>query len=443
MASPQTHELTIHQAAAALRAGRISSPELLDACLARIDELDGKIKAWVTVDREGARRAARVAEKSGSSTRGQGVLYGIPVAVKDIFDVAGMTTRAGSRVLEESAVKTADAASVARLRAAGAVILGKTVTTEFAFTDPAATTNPWNQTHTPGGSSSGSAAAVAAGMCLGAIGTQTGGSTIRPAAYCGIVGFKPSYDLIDRAGLIALSNSLDHVGIFGRSVDDAAIMLGVLAGRPYEFAAVREASEIARPLRLRWLTGYFTDRCSTETARNMEQVSRRLSAAGATILQTAPPAGVDQLVEVFMTIVAAEAAFNHRQWYSERRAFYGRNIGELLERGHGTLADDYLDACANRRAFIAATDALLSDCDALILPSTPAPAPEGLSSTGDFTFNSPWTMAGVPVIGFPTGLASGLPLGLQMIGRRGDDMDLLAAARWCERIVDVRLVAPC
>src|SRR5437870_11205939 len=233
MRSAEPTRLDAREAADAIRTGAVSPVELVEACLARIRALDGALEAWAHVDADGALAVAREREAEARAGRLRGPLHGVPVGVKDIFDVAGMPTTGGARPFAHTR-PTADAAAVARIRAAGAIVLGKTATTEFAYRDPAPTRNPWNPGHTPGGSSAGSGAAVAARMIPLATGSQTVGSVLRPAAYNGVVGVKATHGLIPVDGVIPLAWSFDHVGVFARSVDDAAIMLGVLAGGEYD-----------------------------------------------------------------------------------------------------------------------------------------------------------------------------------------------------------------
>src|SRR5213593_5001740 len=230
MSSAELARLGARKAAEGVRAGRVSPIDLVEACLARIRGLDDRLTAWSFVDADGARATARERQREARAGRLCGPLHGVPVGVKDIFDVAGMPTTGGARPFAHTR-PSADAAAVARIRAAGAIVLGKTVTTEFAYRDPAPTRNPWNRARTPGGSSAGSAAAVAARMAPLALGSQTVGSVLRPAAYCGVVGFKPTHGLVSTAGVIPLAWSLDHVGVFTRGVADAALVFSVLARR--------------------------------------------------------------------------------------------------------------------------------------------------------------------------------------------------------------------
>src|SRR5213593_1942099 len=242
MAPPELSALGVVEAAAEIRRGAVSPVALVEACLERIRALDGNVQAWAHVDEKGALAAARERAEEAKRSTVRGPLHGIPVAVKDIFHVAGLPTTAGARPFAHSRPGE-DAPSVARLRAAGAIVLGKTHTTQFAYRDPAPTRNPWNLAHTPGGSSAGSAAAVAARMAPLALGSQTVGSVLRPAAYCGVVGFKPSHGRISAAGVVPLAWSLDHVGIFARTVEDCALALGLLAG----FDAADPLSSSAAP----------------------------------------------------------------------------------------------------------------------------------------------------------------------------------------------------
>src|SRR3989449_11407538 len=281
MRSAELAALGLREVTEAIRAGTVSPVELVDACLARIRALDGELRAWAHVDGSEALATARerLAEARAGTFRGP--LHGVPVGVKDIFDVVGMPTTGGAKPFAHTRPGV-DAPAVARLRAAGAIILGKTVTTQFAYRDPAPTRNPWNQGHTPGGSSAGSAAALAARMAPLAIGSQTVGSVLRPAAYCGVVGFKGTHGLVPVAGVIPLAWSLDHVGVLTRSVGDAALAMSVLAGRTLDPQAV-SAPRIA-------LAPELLERASPDVAAHIQSVADALVPAGATVLQVELPA---------------------------------------------------------------------------------------------------------------------------------------------------------
>ena len=285
-------------AARHIRDRALSPVALVDALVARIKAVDPRLEAWVHLDEAGARATAATLAAEATAGTIRGPLHGVPVGVKDIFHVAGMPTRAGSGAFAHS-VPTADATSVARLRAAGAVVLGKTHTTEFAFRDPAPTRNPWNREHTPGGSSSGSAAAVAARMVPLALGSQTVGSVLRPAAYCGVVGVKPTHGLIPTDGVIPLAWSLDHVGVFARGVADAALLLGVLAARAIEVQAVR-APRLA-------LATELVDRAEPEVAAQLRAAAAAFARAGAIVTDVKLPPSFAGIHEAGQRVLEAEA----------------------------------------------------------------------------------------------------------------------------------------
>jgi len=419
-------DLGVGEAARAIRDGTLSATALVEESLARIDALDRALQAWVHVDREGALATARERDLEARDGRWRGVLHGVPVGVKDIFHVAGHPTRAGSRPFAHS-LPTADAASVARLRAAGAIVLGKTHTTEFAYRDPAPTRNPWNHGHTPGGSSSGSGAAVAARMVPLALGTQTVGSTLRPAAYCGVVGLKATHGLVPADGVIPLAWSLDHVGVICRSVADAALALGVLAGRAVERLETG-------PPRIA-LAGELVDRSTPELALHIRDAARRFAAAGATVTEIRLPAEFAELHAAGQVILEVEAATYHAPTFARHEADYGKGIAELIRLGLARIATDYVSADRARRAFRAAVTPLLAAHDALLSPTAPAPAPAGLGWTGDATLCAPWSSAGTPSISLPSGVdAAGLPLAVQLVQAPGGEARLLGTASWCERV---------
>lgn len=354
-------------------------------------------------------------------------LFGVPVGVKDIFHVDGFPTRAGSRLPPE-VLQGPEAASVTALREAGALILGKTVSTEFAYFAPGPTRNPWSREHTPGGSSSGSAAAVGAGLCPLALGSQTIGSILRPAAYCGTVGFKPSYERIPREGVIPLAPSFDHVGIFTPDVAGAERAAAVLC-RDWRAASPGDRPRLGIP------EGPYLERASEEGRAHFRDTCRRLAAAGYEVVPVPPLADFDGVLERHRRIVAAEAARVHREWFPRFRDLYDRRTAELIERGQaigdGPLVRD-LRICDELRKELTA----LMDRHGLglwISPPAQGAAPRGLDSTGDPVMNVPWTQAGMPAVCLPAGRNSaGLPMGLQVAAPFGEDEELLAAARGLE-----------
>ena len=436
------HVLSAADAAAAVRAGRTTSRALVGACLERIAALDSVVRAWTVVDADGAMATATRLDQEARHGRFRGPLHGVPVGIKDIFHVAGLPTRAGSRGVVD-VVPEVDAVSVARLRAAGAVVLGKLHTTEFAYADPAPTVNPWNVSRTPGGSSSGSAAAVAARMVPLTLGTQTVGSTIRPAAFCGVVGCKPSYGAIARRGVFAAAWSLDHVGIFTRSVDDAALAWTVLAaGRDgptqaapeTEPAAAARPSRAARPPRLGLLHEPFWAQTTPQMREHVESLCERLVEAGVPLAPVPALPVLGPFMSAIHVLVRAEAAARHADLHREHAARYRPQMRAAVEAGLCVPAEGYLRAQRLRRHARRVLVPLLEAFDALLMPAAPGVAPD-LSTTGDPSFSAPWSGIGAPQIAVPVGLADGLPLGIQLIGAPGSDARLLDTARFVESVV--------
>ncbi|MFO0891074.1 MAG: amidase [Isosphaeraceae bacterium] len=439
---------TIAGTARSLLGGQASCVDVLWSCLERIDEREPEVQAWVAVDRAGAESQARSLDDELRAGRARGPLHGIPIGIKDIIDVRGFPTLSGlsgRRWLRWVGPAGADAPLVARLRRAGAVILGKTVSTPFAWIDPPATRNPWDLDRTPGGSSSGSAAAVACGMCLGAIGTQTGGSIIRPASFCGVAGFKPSYGRISTRGVVPLAPSLDHPGPIARSVGDLQLLDRVLRDSDDEASVptpeIDEAPLETAP-RLVALTE-FRRSPGTDAIRSALEAWR---SEGATTAEDSLPVSLHTLLECHRTILAAEAAAVHGtpsevlQWYFEDGApdaALPNRFADLLREGSTIPAIHYINALRYRRADIFGPE--FPAFDALVTCATVGPAPD-TSTTGDPMFNSPWSLLGLPSVSFPVGLsADGLPLAVQLIGRAGGDLDLLRTARWCESVIRSRL----
>jgi aspartyl-tRNA(Asn)/glutamyl-tRNA(Gln) amidotransferase subunit A len=424
---PSTSEsarLGAREAARRIREGRLSPVALAEACFERIAALDGELQAWSHLDQAGALDVARAREAEARSGRIAGPLHGVAVGIKDIIDVAGMPTTGGARPWAHTR-PTRDAACVARVRAAGAVILGKTATTEFAYRDAAPTRNPWHPGHTPGGSSAGSGAAVAARMVPLALGSQTVGSVLRPAAYCGVVGFKGTYGAVPVDGVIALAWSLDHVGVLARSVSDAALGFGILADRPLEPTAP-SAPRLA-------LAPELLARAEPETAARIQAAADRFARAGAGVVEVKLPASFDDVHAAGLAVLEAESAAYHAENFRKHAAEYGKEIRALVEAGLKQAALTFVRANRARLRFRDEMLPLLTASDALLAPTAPAPAPAGLSSTGDGSLCAPWTYAGVPAITLPSGLdAGGLPDAIQLVAAPGQEALLLDVAQWCE-----------
>ncbi len=437
-------ELTISAAQESLRSGELTARDLVEQCLDRIARYEGRVRAWVLVDAEGARAAAEECDRARRRGGKFEPLHGIPLGIKDIIDVAGWPTLAGSKI-RAGHVAEKDADVVARLRKAGAIFLGKTVTTEFASFDPPPTRNPWNLDRTPGGSSSGSAAAVAMGMCLGALGSQTGGSITRPASYCGVAGCKPTYGCVSLAGIIPLAWHLDHPGPFARTAADLAILLDCIAGD--EAVDLNAAQAVAAvdggsPPRFGWLQGFFWETAEPPVRQVVAAALERVRASGAEVEKVALPSDLPHVVKQHRRIMAVEAAAYHRPHFAVRRADYGPKVASLIDEGIACSSLDYAVALQEQSKFRGEALAAMEPFDALLLPATTDAAPD-VSTTGNPAFNSPWSCSGLPLVSLPCGLTSdGLPVSLQLIGRPNDEARLLAIAAWCERGVGFQAMPP-
>jgi aspartyl-tRNA(Asn)/glutamyl-tRNA(Gln) amidotransferase subunit A len=437
-----SRELTITAAIDQMKAGRLTARNLVASCIERIRQRENIIHAWVEVCETEALKAADRCDTELGMGRWLGGLHGIPIGIKDIIDVKGMWTRAGCDVYP-ARVAEADAPVVKRLRDAGAIILGKTETTAFANNDPTITRNPWNPEHTPGGSSSGSGAAVAERMCMAALASQTGGSLIRPAAYNGIVGFKPTYGFVDLSGVIPVSWGLDTVGPYARSVADVRILSGVLREeRPNPFLRMPQNTEMmpdnipSDPPRLGFIRDFFVDDVTPESVTHMESVQNRFERNGASVVELNLPKTFNFAAAVHRTIFDTELACYHRELFASRGNQYPPGIRERIEAGMKISGHEYVEAIRKREIFQKDMMELLSCVDAAITIATLSTAPLGLSSTGSPAANVPWSLCGFPAINLPSGLDSqGLPFGVQIVGRAWTDVTLAAVASWCENVL--------
>lgn len=445
--------LTLAQLSRRLRSGALSSADLLQVYLRRINECEHRIGAWAWIDAARAMRSARKADaESRHSKKPHGKLHGIPVGIKDIILTRGIPTEMGCAA-RSGYVPDVSAEVVMRIEQAGGFVLGKTVTTELATQNPGKTRNPWNPLHTPGGSSSGSAAAVAAGFVPIAVGTQTRGSVIRPAAYCGVVGFKPSYGLIPTAGVNPLSPSLDHVGVFANSVDDAAFFAAILSAgcTPDEDGAQREvfpsnADDLRLPrhrLRLAVVRAPAWDRAEPAQRKLLQSAARRFTKAGASVENLDLASLLAQAVQATRTIQLGEVAAGYAAIVARDRSGFSRRFRQYVSDGLKISAADYLGALQTRRRIQQSFAAIFRRYDALLTLPALGEAPKGLTFTGDAVYCAAWTLCGFPAVSIPAGLGPlGLPLGLQIVGGHLDDWKTLLAAKWCARQIDFGAVCP-
>ena len=428
-------DLTATAAAAAIRERRLTSEALVSACLDRIAEREPRLQAWAHLDPDYALAQARARDAELQSGRGVGPLHGVPIGVKDIFDTADFATENGSPIFAgRRPVK--DAVCIAQLRAAGAVILGKTVTTELALLTPSRTCNPRKSTHSPGGSSAGSAAAVAAGMVPAAIGSQTAGSVIRPASFCGVYGFKPTLGLIPRAGVLMQSHTLDTVGVLSRSVEDLALLTDCMAafepddpvsygGSRGSLLEIAQQDPPAAPLFAFVRTPAWDD------------ADPVLHAAFSELLESLG----DRAVEVQIPSLADAIAAQRLIQLAENAHYYGpllraspdllsQGLKDRLEAGLKVDVQDYIRALTACEGAYRVVAGVLGDYGAILTPAAAGPAPHGFGSTGTPVFNGLWTYLGMPAVTLPLLEADGLPIGVQLVGGRRDDGRLLRTARW-------------
>ena len=434
--------LSAADAARALHGGAISAEQLMEACLARVREVDGEVQAWAHLDADHALARSRARDETRRQGEAVGPLHGVPVGIKDIIDTADMPTEDGT-VLHAGRLPVHDAAVVRALRAAGAVIMGKTVTTELATYFPGKTRNPHNPEHTPGGSSSGSAAAVAAGMVPVAIGTQTNGSVIRPAAYCGVYAFKPTFGLIPRSGILKQSRALDQVGVFARPLEDIALVTEQLIGadeadpdtHPRARLPLLATLAEARPLppSIAFVKTPLWDRAEPQTREAFAELVAHL---GDRVSEVELPESASRAWEWQRTVMEAEMAANYDAEWERGRDRLSESLRAQLARGRAISALEYQKARARMAMVNEALAEIFLNCDAILTPSAAGAAPRGLDSTGDPAFCTLWTFCGMPALNLPLmTAANGLPLGAQLVGPRMGDARLLRTARWMSETI--------
>src|SRR5438876_12049958 len=420
---------SLMEAAAAIRDGVLSPVEYVNSLFARIDQLDSRVQAWVTVDRDEVLAEARRCEEEAQRKHFRGPLHGIPVGIKDIFYTKNLRTTMGS-MLFENFIPGYDARAVTRLKEAGAIVLGKTVTTVFANLDPGPTRNPWSVAHTPGGSCSGSAAAVAARMCPGAIGSQTLGSVGRPAAFNGIVSLVPTRERIGLQGVFPLAWSLDHVGMFGRAVADVELMLDSMTESPVQKLPAR------RSFRIGVVRDFFYENATPEARSLNETLAGKLAASGFQVEEVRLPPTFDLAQPTLRTILRAEVASIHEQLFAAHPESYGEKIRVMIETGMVLEAADYIRARRVRRRYQVDMAGLFEKFDVLLTPAARGTATEGIGSTGDPVMNGPWTLADFPTMTVPHALGSnGLPIGAQLSAAPLQEGLLLEAAKAVESVV--------
>lgn len=446
------HKLTVFEASARIAEGSLSPVALSEAYLSQIERLEPSLKAWVTIDKTAVMEAAGELDQELRTKGPRSPLHGIPVGIKDIYYTAGMKTTCCSKVYADF-VPSYDATSVSRLKEAGAIILGKAVTTEFAHSDPPPTVNPWNAAHTPGGSSCGSAVAVATRMCPAATGSQTGGSILRPSSYAGTVGLKPTFGRISMYGVASLSWSMDTIGPLVNCVDDAALMLQAMAGHdPLDSRSSTEPvpdyrralDEMHKPPRIGIVKDFFFSNSVPEVQKHTEGAVQLLAEAGAQVEEVSLPASFATALDAHAIVVNVECAAFHEEMFRTRADDYGPKLRETIEVGLLIPATYYVQAQRLRRTYRREMDAIARQWDVLLTPTTHMAAPRDLSTTGNPWLQSPWTTCGLPTITIPSGLSesSGLPLGIQMVASSFAEGRLLAAARWCEKVLGVHLEPP-
>lgn len=432
----EARDLTVTAIAQQIAAGTLTPSALLESCLERIDAREGDVGAFIHLDVDAARAKAKQRDQETPKSP----LHGVPIGVKDIFDTASMPTAYGTTIYTGHQPGR-DAAVISALDAAGAVLVGKTVATEFGILTPGKTRNPRNLERTPGGSSSGSAAAVADSMLPVSIGSQTTGSTIRPASFCGVYGMKPSAGLIDRTGMLLHSQTLDAVGFFGRDADDLTVLFNVLARTHPAQTAQRADADL-------WRTGSATPRFAfvrTDIFADLEpgigdvllKGADRLSDAGADIIERELPVNLAEVIAAQTVIADVEAAECLGGEYDNHKAQLSDFLVTMIERGRAVPRETFEEALAVCRHLFWSFATLYDGIDAVLTPAAPGEAPVGIHATGSPAYGRLWTFVGAPALSVPglTGPA-GMPVGMQLTARHGDDYRAIAAARWAgERLV--------
>lgn len=437
------HLMTAAESVAAVCAGEITSEELVRDCIEHISGIEDTVGAWAHFDPEYSLQQAREADRFRQTGHVVGPLHGVPVGVKDIFNTRDMPTEYGCS-LHAGHQPDHDAPVIEYLRAAGAIIMGKTVTTEMAVYSPGKTRNPHDPNRTPGGSSSGSAAAVAAGMVPVAVGTQTNGSVIRPASYCGVYGFKPSFGLISRTGVLRQSQPLDQIGVFARTLEDTALIAEAMMVfeakdpdmQPRMHPALSQVLKTEPPVppKLAFIRTAVWDQADDDVHSGFEELVEHF---GDRIVEVQLPPEFDQVIDIHRTIMESDLALNFDREYRHGKDTLSDVLRQMIERGQKNTAVEYHQALAAVPGLRRKLSYILSEYDAIVTPATTGEAPVGLESTGSPVFCTLWTLCGLPAITVPAMQGSnGMPLGVQMVADRGEDARLLRTARWFTETID-------
>ena len=437
-------EMSVAAAAAAIDAGEINAEELVSAYINQINTLDDSIQAWEHFDAEYALTQAREADALRKRGQQTGPLHGIPIGIKDIFDTHDMPTEDGT-VIHKGRTPAEDSAAVELLRKSGGIIMGKTVTTEMAVLHPSRTKNPHNPEYSPGGSSSGSAAAVAANMVPLAIGTQTNGSVIRPASYCGVVGYKPTHGFISRHRVLLQSLHFDHVGVFARDITDAALLAEQLIAydkrdpsmqvrMPPRLLSTIEEGPLVPPKLVFVKTPAWNTHADNDVNEGFTEVVDFL---GDSVEELDLTHLLEEVPHWHKTIMEVDIAKNFNREYKQHKDKLSDNLRELIERGRQTLAIEYNHAVDHIAALNTAMDEIMVEYDAMLTPATTGEAPKGFDTTGDPIFCTPWSFCGMPAITLPLMQGSNnMPLGVQLTSAKGDDARLLRTADWLTKKVN-------
>ncbi len=432
MSSPQQYlssQQTITIISKEIEQGKTNCIDVLQSCFEKIDQLESTLHAWVILERDAAFQQAQLLDDELAAGNSRGALHGIPIGIKDIIDVAGMPTAAGADWRKDAIAKV-DAPLVKQLRDAGAVIMGKTVTTQFACFDPSITCNPWDITKTPGGSSSGSAVAVATGMCMGAIGTQTGGSITRPASFCGVCGFKPTLGKIDTTGIVPISHQLDHAGVIAQTVRDLWLMYDVLTGMDTDKDQFSQST---------FSIGLFLNLCYDNIDPMMLEmffnIILELEMVDVDVQMIELPELSSQVIDHHWSIMAHNAAQYHAPFLKDHAEDYLPGMRKIIEEGMSVSQEMYQQAIKHQHQLRQEIQTCFSQCDILVTPATLGAAPDR-ATTGDPCMNSPWSYTGFPTISFPINRGSAeLPLAIQLIGQPNEEEKLFQIAQQLESFV--------